>query len=561
MLSTDIPLYTVPFARAEIRCGDRPCTDMQNFKKIRIDLLVPKTLFPGVGNKKTEQIDLNTLYSLIEQAKNVLGEDAYPSFTYFEHVSSVSNSVCSGFAKTYYYGFLVYSDNEQEPIAFSDMILYPQLRLAYLPYIFVKPDYQGMSLGSLLLRLHSLILETPAATYKTPFVSVYNESANVWSEFTDAPRQVSKDGTVTLLSCDTEVITILQKRLSYVQGKFIPYTIFLHVKRTNTKAQAFYEKHQFTPVYVIPNLFQTTDGVVYCKTNAESTHVESMLRLYTEQQHKTDIRVSHKNRVTVKTTDAETRIRSALYLETGDAKPIVIESTITQESIARYLPHLKCEYKWTTYQSPAIKPYTHFLQSLESKMENKVLQGKVEVQLSPRMWYKHKNLYWLGLDFDAKHYNNDLEQSYQDTRKLVRKLIVLGLKTYVTFTGGGFHVLVLHLLDLDDTEYAFQNIRLAYKQTIQSEYPTLDVISSFRITPFRGPGTMHPRGVFLYPYRATEFMRKQLDAIIEESKVVPSELPETKRREIALKIIDSWTVKSVITDLNSIKRIFEAFGI
>jgi len=242
--------------------------------------------------------------------------------------------------------------------------------------------------------------------------------------------------------------------------------------------------------------------------------------------------------------------------------PVALEGYKGQMKVKQVMDLLICEYKWTTYQPPAKKPYTHFLQSLSEKMDRYVLAGKVEIQMSPRLWYAGSDipgvdkLYWLGMDFDAKHVGNNIEQAYRDCAQIARKARRLGLKCYIAPTINGFHLLVLELFALDKTRYTFENLRHRFRQVIEAKYPSLDVISSFRLTPFRGPGTMHPANLFMKPYTATEFIRiGSGKRIIQECKgLIPKEhLSEAEQKKLAQKIIDAWTFRYVYTDIDAVE--------
>ena len=268
----------------------------------------------------------------------------------------------------------------------------------------------------------------------------------------------------------------------------------------------------------------------------------------------------------------ETEVLDRLDIDTVRTITIKLESKIEIGiPVPSIIDRLVCEYKWTTYQSPAKKPYRHFLMSLQEKMHSKVLAGKVEVQLSPRLWYtdrdnKEQLLYWLALDFDAKHVGNNIDAAYRDCLDIAKKARNLGLKTYICPSVNGFHLLILHLFDLDKTEYSFANIRANYRSQLESKYASLDVISSFRLTPFRGPGTTYKdKNLFMIPYTVSEFMSLSPKQIQNQAKTVLAKIQRGENvnvHQLASKILDAWTLKSVIVGKKAIETVFnKLFGI
>lgn len=119
-------------------------------------------------------------------------------------------------------------------------------------------------------------------------------------------------------------------------------------------------------------------------------------------------------------------------------------------------------YKWTTYQSPARKPLTHLIQSIQEKKE-KWKQKKFELQISPFVDDDKKVYYMPILDIeevDFKYYDRELFNCY-------------------CFTGKGLHLFSNKLFLFENIEEDLRTLKsINYKSKI-------DFITSYRITPIR----------------------------------------------------------------------------
>ena len=153
-------------------------------------------------------------------------------------------------------------------------------------------------------------------------------------------------------------------------------------------------------------------------------------------------------------------------------------------------------YKWTIYQPPAKKTFSHFKQSLKEKLE-KWESLKPDLNISPVFFCNKKRFFIVFFDIEEIIFPN------------------LAIQYWYTFTGKGLHIYLPIYTDYKSILKYRTEIIAMFKNT------SVDIITSLRITPFRFfGGYSYKHNIWLHPYTK----KLPIEKLKENSKKSPFEL-------------------------------------